>query len=86
MSHEYIRSETVGGVARITFNRPDVLNSFHTAMSVEVRAALLAAGADDEVRTVLLTGAGRAFCAGVDLDALAAQRDGKRPAKGPRLG
>jgi len=68
MSHQFIRSETAGGVTRITFNRPDVLNSFHSRMSAEVRTVLEAAESDAAVRVVLLTGSGRAFCAGQDLD------------------
>jgi 2-(1,2-epoxy-1,2-dihydrophenyl)acetyl-CoA isomerase len=55
------------GVLRITLNRPDVLNSFNPDMAREVQAALMRATEDDAVRAVLLTGAGRAFCAGQDL-------------------
>ncbi|MBA4070375.1 MAG: 2-(1,2-epoxy-1,2-dihydrophenyl)acetyl-CoA isomerase [Gemmatimonas sp.] len=55
------------GVARLTLNRPDVLNSFTRELSRAVLDALRAAAADDAVRAVLLTGAGRGFCAGQDL-------------------
>jgi len=55
------------GVAEITFNRPDKLNSFTRAMHAELRAALDAAQADASVRALLITGAGRGFCAGQDL-------------------
>jgi len=51
----------------ITLNRPDVLNSFNLEMAHQLRAALEAARAADDVRAVLLTGSGRAFCAGQDL-------------------
>jgi len=70
MSALHVRSETADGVARITLDRPDVLNSFNHAMAAELRDALAAAAADDAVRAVLLTGAGRAFCAGQDLAAV----------------
>ena len=67
MVFEHILYEPDQGVARITFNRPEVLNSFNRVMAAEVRQALSAAGADADVRAVLITGAGRAFCAGQDL-------------------
>ena len=78
MAFEHILSEVEQGVAVITLNRPDVLNSFNRAMALEVRQALSAASADAEVRSVLLTGAGRAFCAGQDL-AEAMPREGPSP-------
>lgn len=59
--------ERVEGVCRITLNRPDKLNAVNAAMHTALYAALEAAGRDDAVRAVLLTGAGRAFCAGQDL-------------------
>jgi len=55
------------GVARITLNRPDRLNSFTTAMHTALREALERVRGDASVRVVLLTGAGRGFCAGQDL-------------------
>ena len=51
----------------LTLNRPEVLNSFNRAMAVELRDAVNAAARDSSIRAVLLTGAGRAFCAGQDL-------------------
>jgi 2-(1,2-epoxy-1,2-dihydrophenyl)acetyl-CoA isomerase len=54
-------------VARVTLNRPDRLNSFTVAMHGELRAALDRIKADSSVRVLLLTGAGRGFCAGQDL-------------------
>ena len=67
MSPLLVLSDTDQSVARITLNRPDVLNSFNRAMAIELRDALGAAASDPAVRAVLLTGAGRAFCAGQDL-------------------
>jgi 2-(1,2-epoxy-1,2-dihydrophenyl)acetyl-CoA isomerase len=59
--------ETADGVATITLNRPDVLNSVTRPMARALREAFDRVAADDSVRAVLLTGAGRAFCAGQDL-------------------
>ncbi len=67
MSPAFILSETDQSVARITLNRPEVLNSFDRQMAVQLREALEAAALDPAIRAVLLTGAGRAFCAGQDL-------------------
>lgn len=55
------------GVCKITFNRPAVYNSFNKTMAMELQKELDRCAYDDEVRTVLLTGAGKAFCAGQDL-------------------
>ena len=68
-----MRPERVDGVLRLTLDRPEVLNSFNQPMAAELHAALVAAAADDGVRAVLLTGAGRAFCAGQDLAAVLPQ-------------
>ncbi len=59
--------QTDGAVATITLNRPDRLNAITDAMLAELGKALKAAARDDAVRAVLLTGAGRGFCAGQDL-------------------
>lgn len=67
MTYEYLTSERAAGVLTITLQRPDVLNSFHRPMARELQQALAAAAGDPEVRAVLLTAAGRAFCAGQDL-------------------
>ena len=68
-----------GAVRVLTLNRPAALNSFTQAMHVELRAALDAAADDAAVRAVLVTGAGRGFCAGQDLNdpAMAPGADGK---------
>ncbi|ONH59021.1 enoyl-CoA hydratase [Frankia sp. CcI49] len=64
---EHIRLDTVDGIATITLNRPEALNSFTDTMEGELVAAYDRTDADDSVRAVILTGAGRAFCAGMDL-------------------
>ena len=67
MSYETIQFQNEGGIARVTLNRPDRLNSFTMAMHTELRDALGKVKADPSVRVLLLTGAGRGFCAGQDL-------------------
>ena len=67
MGFEHILFGIEGGVARLTLNRPDRLNSFNDAMHAEVRDALGRVRDDASARVLLLTGAGRGFCAGQDL-------------------
>jgi enoyl-CoA hydratase/carnithine racemase len=55
------------GVATVTLNRPEAMNAWNPPMAAALDAALRACDANDEVRAVVLTGAGRAFCAGADL-------------------
>ena len=70
MAYETILYQTADGVGRITMNRPEAMNAITPAMLKELKAAVQAAGKAEEVRVIVLTGAGRAFCAGVDLKAL----------------
>lgn len=67
MTYQLVAVDAAEGVLTITFNRPDVLNSFNRAMALEVQRALAYAASDAAVRAVLITGAGRGFCAGQDL-------------------
>ena len=67
MSYANILFSIDAGIARLTLNRPDRLNSFNDAMHAEVRDALERVRADRSVRVLLVTGAGRGFCAGQDL-------------------
>jgi len=67
MTFEHILFTIEDGVARLTLNRPDKLNSFTVAMHLEVRQALASVAADKAARVLVLTGAGRGFCAGQDL-------------------
>lgn len=67
MSYEHIRFELSEGVAVITLNRPEQLNAFTGTMGRELGEAYRACDADDAVRVVVLTGAGRVFCAGADM-------------------
>ena len=66
-TYETVRLERADGVATLTLNRPDRLNSFTVAMHGELRAALDEVAADTAARCLVLTGAGRGFCAGQDL-------------------
>lgn len=67
MSYENIIYEKQNGVASITLNRPQALNAFTPQMNTELQEALKDADQDKNVRCFLITGAGRAFCAGQDL-------------------
>jgi 2-(1,2-epoxy-1,2-dihydrophenyl)acetyl-CoA isomerase len=62
-----IQTNTADGVLTITLNRPERYNAFNDAMSIELGAALRAAQRDEAVRCLVLTGAGKAFCSGQDL-------------------
>lgn len=69
MSDTTVRWERDGGVGRITLDRPETLNAWNTELGVDLKAAVERAAADDEVRAVLVTGAGRGFSSGADLKA-----------------
>lgn len=65
--YEFLKYELEAGVCTITFNRPDFYNAFNDGISYELQDALKSAGKDNEVRVVVITGAGKAFCSGQDL-------------------
>ncbi|MBZ8176497.1 crotonase/enoyl-CoA hydratase family protein [Corynebacterium poyangense] len=67
--------EVKDGIATITMNRPDALNAVNGALSTAVGNAIEKANQDDAVRVIILTGTGRAFCAGGDLKEIAAGND-----------
>ena len=79
MSSPTVLAELRDGVLALTLNRPDVLNSFTRAMAIALQEALARAADDAAVRAVLLTGAGRGFCAGQDLAEALPQGDGPMP-------
>lgn len=86
MDFEAIKYEVSEGIATITLNRPDRLNAWTRQMENEVRIAMQKAGADDAVRCIILTGAGRGFCAGADMDLLTGIQQGGQRAEERRAG
>jgi enoyl-CoA hydratase/carnithine racemase len=69
-SYEQIQYEVSASVATVTLNRPDKLNAWTQKMEQEVTAAIRTAAADPGVRVIILTGAGKGFCAGADMSLL----------------
>ena len=86
MSRVHILVDVADGIGTLTLNRPEKLNAYTTEMGEEVTAVLRGWREDASVRAVVLTGAGRGFCAGVDLEHLKAHQAGANLSKGPRLG
>ena len=70
MPETILIDEPQTGVARITFNRPEALNAFNDVLAAEMQDALKNAERDPAVRALLITGSGKAFCAGQDLQAV----------------
>ena len=70
-----LRTEIADGVATLTLNRPDALNALNSQLRRELLAALKAITRDEAVRSVVITGAGRGFCAGADLRGGSGERD-----------
>ena len=67
MAYETIKYEVAENILTITLNRPDKLNAFNGVMQQELIDAFDAADIDDGIRAIIVTGAGRGFCAGADL-------------------
>lgn len=86
MDYQNILFDVTDGIGTITLNRPDKLNAYTTEMGEEVTHVIRSVQRDDAVRALILTGAGRAFCAGADLEHLKAHEQGRNVSKGPRLG
>ena len=76
MAYREIRYEVENQIATLTLNRPDKLNAWTRRMEGEIRDVMTDAAQDDGVRVVVLTGAGRGFCAGADVSLLTAVQDG----------
>ena len=70
-----LRTEVAEGIATLTLNRPDALNALNSQLRRELSGALKAAARDEAVRSVVITGAGRGFCAGADLRGGSGERD-----------
>lgn len=73
MDFKFITYEVAGGVATITLNRPEVYNALNDGITYELQDAWKAVAKDDQVRVVVLTGSGKAFCSGQDLKAASGQ-------------
>lgn len=86
MAFREIRYAVDGPVATITLNRPNKLNAFTNTMGRELAEAVRAAGVDDAVCAIILTGAGRGFCAGADISAGAGSFDTKSGAGAKNFG
>src|SRR6476661_7791570 len=67
MSYEHIKYELDGAIATVTLNRPEKLNAYTATMGAELEDAFIRADEDDSVRVIIVTGAGRGFCAGADI-------------------
>ncbi len=80
MDYDTIKFQIDAGVATLTLNRPERLNAFTDAVHVDIRAAMDVLDRDGTVRCLVITGAGRGFCAGADLSARAAQGNAPRDA------
>ncbi|MBY4742430.1 enoyl-CoA hydratase/isomerase family protein, partial [Burkholderia cepacia] len=75
MTEEALLFETTGAVARLTLNRPKAMNAMNIALLTELDRRLAQLAADDEIRVLIVTGTGPAFCAGADLkEVLASQK------------
>jgi enoyl-CoA hydratase/carnithine racemase len=86
MAFEQIRLETRGAVATITLNRPERMNAWTYQMSAELTQAIEQVNADEDLGAIIITGEGRGFCAGADIqDTFQSQIDGDKPraAAGP---
>jgi enoyl-CoA hydratase/carnithine racemase len=80
MNYEQILYDVSERIATITLNRPERLNAWTFRMEAEVRNARLSAEVDEDVRVIIITGAGKGFCAGADMDLLQSVQGGKRTA------
>src|SRR5436190_18383827 len=69
MSYETVIWEQSGGVGRLTLNRPETLNAWTTQFGAELKSVIEGEAADESVRAMLVTGAGRGFSSGADLKA-----------------
>jgi enoyl-CoA hydratase/carnithine racemase len=76
--YEHIRYDVEGPVATITLNRPEKLNAYTALMGSEIEDAFERADADDAIRVIIVTGAGRGFCAGADISGGAGAFDTKK--------
>jgi 2-(1,2-epoxy-1,2-dihydrophenyl)acetyl-CoA isomerase len=74
MSYQFLKYEVSGGVATVTLNRPEVYNALNDEIKLELQDVMKACSKDENVRVIVLTGEGKAFCSGQDLKAAAGQK------------
>jgi len=86
MNYEQILYDVSDRIATITLNRPERLNAWTLRMEAEVRHACLTADRDPEVRVIVVTGAGKGYCAGADMDLLQSVQGGKGGGAGVGVG
>jgi 2-(1,2-epoxy-1,2-dihydrophenyl)acetyl-CoA isomerase len=75
MSYETILFDIKDGIANLTLNRPDVFNAFNEQLSADVNDALKKTAKDKSIRVLIISGAGKAFCSGQDLKAIAGSKN-----------
>ena len=78
MTYECLIHEVKDGVATLTLNRPDRLNALGGSLRDDLHDAITRSAADSEVRVMVITGAGKGFCAGGDVKAMNEAKEGKR--------
>ena len=83
MSEGHLIETFEDGIATLTMNRPESLNALSAEMMGGLREAVPRLAADEDVRVVILTGAGRAFCAGGDVKGMAKRNEGLLPTRSP---
>ena len=84
MAYEAVLYDVADCICTITLNRPEKLNAWTRQMHLDLKHAMHKAGADPDVRAIILTGAGRGFCAGADMGGLQAIGAGAGPTGRPR--
>ena len=87
-AYKYILFSVEDGVATITLNRPERSNAFHFGLGVELEGAYARCDEEDDIRAVILTGAGKAFCVGADMgggEKTFSDVEGARRAAEPRV-
>jgi 2-(1,2-epoxy-1,2-dihydrophenyl)acetyl-CoA isomerase len=75
MEYKFLKYSLEGGIATVTLNRPEVYNALNDEITFELQDALKIVSREDQVRVIVLTGVGIAFCCGQDLKASSTQKD-----------
>jgi 2-(1,2-epoxy-1,2-dihydrophenyl)acetyl-CoA isomerase len=86
MAYETILTETADGILTLTLNRPQKLNAWTFQMSADLSDAIEKANADDDINAIIVTGAGRGFCAGADVEDVFKAQSENKDVRGQRSG